>query len=174
MNDDARSLTVLLGRAVPESESGVDFDQIATRVRRRRAVASWAGGAAAAVVVLGVAGAVGFAGGPDQGREVAPAATGTDSPWVASSPGTDGATEGTRVTVPTHCGVLSVTVAGQLWLADPPLGDHNPPPGWDEQEQAGTFTRTGPRTGVFHTDGGQQADFRLAPAGADNPYADCH
>lgn len=81
--------------------------------------------------------------------------------------------QGVRLAVPSHCGVLSVTVKGRLWLADPPLGDHNPPPGWDENETMGSLLRTGPGRAVFHGDEGQRASFRLAPLGAEDPNAQC-
>lgn len=80
---------------------------------------------------------------------------------------------GTRVTVPSHCGVLSVTVNGRLWLADPPLGGHNPPHGWDENETSGLFVVVGHGRGEFHGDEGQRASFRRAPVGAENPNAGC-
>jgi hypothetical protein len=94
-----------------------------------------------------------------------------EPPPIASVPGEIGI----RVAVPSHCGVLSVTVDGQqLWLADPPLGDDsgNPPAGWDENETMGYFVETGPR-GEFHGDRGQRATFRRAPAGANDPNAGC-
>ena len=72
-----------------------------------------------------------------------------------------------------HCGVLSLTVKGRLWLADPPLGDHNPPPGWDENETMGVFLKTGPGRAVFKGDGGQRASFQLASRGAEDPNAGC-
>lgn len=84
-----------------------------------------------------------------------------------------GAESGVRVSVPSHCGVLSVTVEGQLWLADPPLGDHNPPSGWDENETGGVFTQIGPRHAEFRSDSGEVASFKLAPAGAEDPNAGC-
>lgn len=87
---------------------------------------------------------------------------------------TDNPTDpGVRVSVPSHCGVLSVTIDGQLWLADPPLGDHNPPAGWDENQTPGRFVQTGPRRAEFHGDAGQTAMFRLAPAGATDPNSGC-
>lgn len=84
-----------------------------------------------------------------------------------------GTESGSRVSVPSHCGVLSVTVEGQLWLADPPFGDHNPPPGWDENETAGVFTQIGPRRAEFRSDSGEAASFELAPAGSEDPNAGC-
>lgn len=84
-----------------------------------------------------------------------------------------GADSGVRISVPPHCGVLSVTVKDQLWLADPPLGNHNPPPGWDENETAGIFTQIGPGRAEFRSDSGQIAHFELAPAGSQDPNAGC-
>jgi hypothetical protein len=77
------------------------------------------------------------------------------------------------VAVPSHCGVLSVTVEGRLWLADPPLGDHNPPPGWDENQTMGSLVETGSERAVFIGDGGQRASFRRAPDGHEDPNAGC-
>lgn len=84
-----------------------------------------------------------------------------------------GTESGVRVSVPSHCGVLSVTVEGQLWLASPPLGDDNPPPGWDENETAGVFTQIAPRRAEFRSDNGEAASFELAPAGSEDPNAGC-
>ncbi|GAB2854535.1 hypothetical protein [Nocardioides pacificus] len=81
--------------------------------------------------------------------------------------------EGIRVAVPSHCGVLGVRVEGELWLAHPRLGDHNPPPGWDENETTGVLLRTGPGRAVFTGDGGQRATFERAPRGAPDPNAGC-
>ena len=89
-----------------------------------------------------------------------------------SATGTAGGTGGVRIDVPSHCGVLSVTVDGVLWLADPALGDHNPPPGWDENQTSGSFVVMGTRA-EFRGDGGQQAMFRRALAGTPDPLASC-
>ncbi|QLQ10228.1 MAG: hypothetical protein HZY75_07340 [Nocardioidaceae bacterium] len=78
-----------------------------------------------------------------------------------------------RVTVPSHCGVLSVTVEGQLWLADPPLGDHNPPPGWDENQTSGRLIFLNPDRAEFHGDQGQRATFRRADPVDTDPNAEC-
>lgn len=80
---------------------------------------------------------------------------------------------GLRVTVPSHCGVLSATINGRLWLADPPLGDHNPPPGWDENQTSGRWVVIGPGRAEFHGDQGQRASFRRAAVGATDPNAGC-
>lgn len=79
----------------------------------------------------------------------------------------------TQVTVSTHCGVVSVMVEGDLWLAEPPLGDHNPPAGWDENEETGAFTVTGPNSAEFHTDAGLKASFVRAEPGTADPNAGC-
>ncbi len=76
--------------------------------------------------------------------------------------------------VSTHCGVVSTTVDGVLWLADPRLGDDsgNPPPGWDENETAGMFVQTG-NTATFRADSGVEATFTRAAPGAVDPADDC-
>jgi len=69
--------------------------------------------------------------------------------------------------------VRSIVVDGVLWLADPPLGDHNPPRGWDENRVAGSFTRLGDRRAEFRGDRGERATFRRAAAGTVDPAQDC-
>lgn len=81
--------------------------------------------------------------------------------------------ESGRVAVPSHCGVSAVSLNGRLWLADPPLGGHNPPAGWDENETLGYLVVTRPDVAEFYGDGGQRAHFRLAPAGTTPPGAGC-
>lgn len=87
------------------------------------------------------------------------------------------APSGEQVGVPhrllTHCGVASTTVAGVLWLAHPPLGDHNAPPGWDENETTGTFTRLSDTEAEFRATTGAVARFRRAPTGAPDPNRGC-
>jgi hypothetical protein len=72
-----------------------------------------------------------------------------------------------------HCGVVSTWFDGQLWLADPPLGDHNPPPGWDENRTSGRFVKLSETRAEFRTAGGSTATFRLAPEGAKDPNEGC-
>lgn len=81
--------------------------------------------------------------------------------------------DGVQVVVNSHCGVRGVWVKGRLWLASPPLGGHNPPPGWDENETRGVFQVTAPRRGQFHGDGGQTAHFRLPKPGMPDPNEGC-
>ena len=88
-------------------------------------------------------------------------------------PSASHAAKGVRVVVPSHCGVLSLTMNGDLWLADPPLGGHSAPPGWDENQTSGVLVRTGQGRARFKSDGGQRAWFQRAPRGAEDPNARC-
>jgi hypothetical protein len=80
-----------------------------------------------------------------------------------------------RHVVSTHCGVVSTTVDGVLWLADPRLGDDsgNPPAGWDENETAGVFVRETDDTATFTADSGVEATFKRADQGAVDPADGC-
>jgi len=80
---------------------------------------------------------------------------------------------GIRVAISSHCGVSSAWVTGELWLASPPLGGHNPPQGWGENETLGSFVVTADRRAVFYGDGDQRARFRLAESGAVDPNEGC-
>lgn len=74
----------------------------------------------------------------------------------------------------THCGLVSTTVDGVLWLADPPLADGgNPPPGWDENETQGVFRQIDAERAVFVADSGVEAIFTKAGPGATDAEADC-
>lgn len=97
-----------------------------------------------------------------------------ERPRKASTPPTAAPSgNGIRVSVPSHCGVTSAWVEGELWLATPPLGGHNPPPGWGENETAGYFVVTGAGQGEFHGDGGQKARFHKAEADTPDSNAGC-
>jgi len=109
--------------------------------------------------------------------ETSPATT---QHWVASKPPAAPAADegsdspiGVPLVVPSHCGVRSVVIEGALWLAVRPLGGHNPPPGWDENETAGHFVQTSSDLGTFYGEGGQVAHFRRAEAGTRDPNAGC-
>jgi hypothetical protein len=82
---------------------------------------------------------------------------------------------GTRHTVSTHCGVVSTTVDGVLWLAEPRLSDDsgNPPAGWDENETAGLFVPETDNTARFRADSGVEATFTRAAPGSVDPADDC-
>lgn len=80
-----------------------------------------------------------------------------------------------------HGGARSVPIAvssalvvdGVLWLADPPLGDGNPPSGFDQNDTPGWFTQTGQDNAEFRGDSGAIAEFRRAPKGAEDPGKGC-
>ena len=72
---------------------------------------------------------------------------------------------GARHTLEVHCGVLSTYYEGQLWLADPPLGNYNPPAGWDENRVDGEFITTGEGSADFRGDNGERATFHRAEQG---------
>lgn len=78
-----------------------------------------------------------------------------------------------RLKLNVHCGVRSVIVDGVLWLADPPLGGHNPPRGWDENRAVGSFSVLTHRRAEFRGDGGEFARFRRARPGASDPGHGC-
>lgn len=80
---------------------------------------------------------------------------------------------GKRLSIRSHCGVVSVWVGKALWLADPRLGGHHPPAGWDENQTLGYFFVTGPGRATFVGDGGQVAHFGLAATGTEDPLVGC-
>lgn len=83
--------------------------------------------------------------------------------------------EGVRHVLYSHCGVVSTTVDGTLWLAEPPLRDdsNNPPAGWDENDTPGLFSQQTATEATFKADTGVEARFTKADAGASDPAADC-
>lgn len=107
---------------------------------------------------------------PRAGSSSAPATSvPTNESLATASP----SEKGVRVAIRSHCGVVSLTSKGQLWLADPPLGDHNPPPGWDENVTMGVLVETGAGRAIFEGDGGQRASFQRAPHGVEDPNEPC-
>ena len=83
--------------------------------------------------------------------------------------------EGRRTQLYTHCGVISHTVDGRLWLADPPLhdGSYNPPEGWDANTTPGTWSETQNGRAVFRSDSGKTAKFVAARADEQDPNYGC-
>ena len=104
---------------------------------------------------------------PGTVSESTPAST---PPAVASGAGSGSGS--TWASLDTRCGVLSAQVDGTLWIADPPIGDHNPPPGWGENETSGFFI-AGKHRAVFRGEGGQVALFRRARPSEPDPAAHC-
>lgn len=82
--------------------------------------------------------------------------------------------DGVRHAVYTHCGVISTTVDGILWVAEPPLADGgNAPAGWDENETPGAFRQKDANHAVFVADSGVEAAFTKARPGSSDPGSDC-
>jgi len=97
------------------------------------------------------------------------------TPSLSETPSASSSADGVRISVTTHCGIRGVTVARRVWLADPILGDdsNNPPAGWDENEEIGSFVQTSATSATFTTDDGLTADFRLAKVGTADPNEGC-
>ena len=83
--------------------------------------------------------------------------------------------EGVRHVLYSHCGIVSTTFDGALWLADPPLGadSHNPPAGWGENDTPGLFVKRTATESTFQGDSGVEANFIKATASASDPAAYC-
>lgn len=64
-----------------------------------------------------------------------------------------------RLDLSTHCGVKTAEVEGVFWVADPPLGDGNPPEGWGYLYTPGRWKPTSETTAVFLADSGVSATF---------------
>ena len=103
------------------------------------------------------------------------ASSGADQRALPGAPTATSQAAGLRHVVYSHCGVVSTTVDGVLWLADPPLGDdsHNPPPGWDDNDTPGMFVRTSSTDARFTADTGVEAHFVKAKPGQSDPAANC-
>ena len=91
------------------------------------------------------------------------------------SPSTTARPDGVRHRLYAHCGVVSTTMDGVLWLAEPVLRDEgqNPPPGWDENSTEGWFHEISADAARFTADTGATAAFRRAPAGTPDPNEGC-
>lgn len=155
MTHDIRTL---LHDAAPRTVAPLDL-QAAVRAGRRRSRRKQT--AAVAAIAIAVAGGAGYAQAALNGPDALPA------PYASG-----GSTE-IEHTIRTHCGVISTTVDGQLWLAEPAIGDGNPPPGWDENQTDGVFRITDPGEATFETAQGLTARFVLAPPGTPDPGTEC-
>jgi hypothetical protein len=73
-----------------------------------------------------------------------------------------------------HCGTLGTTFAGRNWDADPSISEHNPPPGWDENEEPGTMTLISQDRAEFRSStDGKTVQFKLRPDGSPDPNENC-
>jgi hypothetical protein len=69
----------------------------------------------------------------------------------------------------THCGVLSATINGGIFYAEPALSDGsgNPPSGWGNPYDSGQMSLTSPATAEFRDSAGNSAHFARLPQGPD-------
>ena len=89
-------------------------------------------------------------------------------------PGATAARAGVPFTLYTHCGIHELSFGGRWYeRVGGPLddGNGNPPHGWDNPEQQGTLTGSGP-TVVFRDRAGHRETFQLRP-GATSPKTVC-
>ena len=62
-----------------------------------------------------------------------------------------------------HCGVRYADFEGRRWLADPILGESNPPPGWGNPSDPGTMELVAEDRAMFISHSGERAFFIPAP-----------
>jgi hypothetical protein len=69
----------------------------------------------------------------------------------------------------THCGVLSASINGSIFSAEPALtdGSGNPPAGWGNPYDSGEMSLTSPTTADFRDSAGNSAHFTRLPQGPD-------
>ena len=63
----------------------------------------------------------------------------------------------------THCGIRYADFDGRKWLADPILGDSNPPPGWGNPSDPGTMELITNDRALFLSHSEEPAFFIPAP-----------
>jgi hypothetical protein len=70
----------------------------------------------------------------------------------------------------THCGVLTASINGQTYYADPPVtdGSGNPPPGWGNPYDDGDMSLRSATAADFHDSAGHTAHF-TSPAPGPTP-----
>jgi hypothetical protein len=108
----------------------------------------------------------------DEGPGTKPASSSTSDSHPAPAAGAR-SKDGVWTALSTGCGVLSATVDGTLWIADPPLGNDGPPPGWGAEETWGHFVPGARGRAMFRGEDGQIALFRRAGPEEADPAADC-
>jgi len=72
-------------------------------------------------------------------------------------------------TLYTHCGVRNAEFDGRRWIADPILGDNNPPPGWGNPFDKGSMELVAEDRARFTRSAGLVAEFQPLPEGSEYP-----
>ena len=62
-----------------------------------------------------------------------------------------------------HCGIRDARFDGRLWMANPMLGNHNPPPGWTADDSVGTMDLVNDDLAVFTAESGRAIQFKPWP-----------
>ena len=58
-----------------------------------------------------------------------------------------------------HCGVRDAHFDGRVWMADPMLGNYNPPPGWTSDDSRGTIELVRDDLAIFKSVSGRTIEF---------------
>ena len=58
-----------------------------------------------------------------------------------------------------HCGVRDAHFDGRVWMADPMLGNYNPPPGWTSDDSRGTIALVRDDLAIFKSVSGRTINF---------------
>ena len=103
-----------------------------------------------------------------------PSTTATPTPVPMPTPERDrlegpphgpGVQIGTRYpyTLYAHCGIREARFNGRRWMADPMLGNHNPPPGWTADDSKGIMELVNDDLAVFTAQSGRTIQFKPWP-----------
>ncbi len=71
-----------------------------------------------------------------------------------------------------HCGVRDAHFDGRVWMADPMLGNYNPPPGWTSGDSRGTIELVRDDLAVFKSVSGRTIEF--IPWPSDVEWTPCY
>ena len=71
-----------------------------------------------------------------------------------------------------HCGVRDAHFDGRVWMADPMLGNYNPPPGWTSDDSRGTIELVRDDLAIFKSVSGRTIEF--IPWPSDVEWTPCY